>query len=209
MENWHTRLRAELARRGWTQTELARRVEAKYGASAGLRARVQKYAQGRVKHPRGETLEQIAAVLDMTAIQLRYGRETEGWLEAPIVGHLGIGERWTAVEDEGEPVRYVDLAFPLSRGKVVALRMRGGSMSPVYRDGDLLIGQKLTGADMRDSAVGRDCIMQTAGGERYVKILLRGSAPKSFRLRSYNATTPDIEDVAIDWAAPISLISRA
>jgi len=53
-----------------------------------------------------------------------------------------------------------------------------------------------------------DCVIRTADGQHYVKILKRGSRPGRFHLKSYNPAEDDIEDVALSWVAPVAWIKR-
>lgn len=56
--------------------------------------------------------------------------------------------------------------------------------------------------------VGQDCVVQTTTGERHFKILKRGSRAGTYNLRSYHLPSEEIENVALEWAAPVVWIKR-
>lgn len=121
----------------------------------------------------------------------------------PVVGVVSAGEGWTPLDqDQTETVE-----FEVGRSDTIAVDVRGDSMSPVYRDGDKLICQRFFGP-YADNLINRDCVIQTADGRHYVKILKRGTKPNRFNLKSYNPLVDDIEDVSIAWAAPVVWVKR-
>lgn len=125
----------------------------------------------------------------------------------PIVGYVSGGESFTPTDDHlpGGGIDHVMLT--IDKNDQIAVRVRGDSMRPVYRNGDVIIGSRMLGADLA-GVIGADCIVKTAAGEGYVKTVHRGSKRGMFRLRSYNPAYQDIEDVAIEWAAPITHVIR-
>jgi phage repressor protein C with HTH and peptisase S24 domain len=125
----------------------------------------------------------------------------------PIVGYVSAGDSFAIVEDH-EPGGGLDYFTPkIDSTEVVAVVVRGDSMLPVYRNGDTIIGKRTGRRDLM-RAIGRDCIVKTTSGEGYVKRVLAGTDRHTVRLRSYNQLYDDIEDVQIEWAAPIIWISR-
>lgn len=123
--------------------------------------------------------------------------------KVPLYGIIAAGE-------EIEPVpldnpEYVDCPFPIENG--AAVDVRGDSMQPVYRPGDRLFFSQRERSDYV-ALIGRDCIVRLRDGRRFVKTLLRGTKRGLYRLRSY-ATLRDIEDVEVDWAAPVEWVRRA
>ncbi|MEQ1714306.1 MAG: S24 family peptidase [Hyphomicrobium sp.] len=132
---------------------------------------------------------------------------TSGPRLIPIVGYVSGGESFTPIDDHPPGSGIDHITLDMGTEDQIAVRVRGSSMAPVYRDGDAVIGtvvrsQRLT------RAIGRDCIVKTRSGEGYLKILMRGTRAGVFRLRSYNPAFADIEDVSIDWAAPVTWVSR-
>lgn len=195
--SWNARLRARLKTLGWSVRELERRSGVPYENLA-------KYVQGRIKQPRGDTLDRIATTLGLDERTLLYGDEP--WpTRVPIIGYAGGGERWIAAEADADHPDTI--AIEVDDDDPVAIQVRGDSMSPVYRDRDVLVGYRGRGIDPR-AAIGHDCIIETAGRDRYVKILQKGGSAGHYRLRSYNPAYPDIEDVVITWVAPIAIIKR-
>lgn len=131
-----------------------------------------------------------------------YDGEALVFQRIPVIGAVAAGEGWEPFDDElGEIELKMD-------GEAVALEVRGDSMFPVYRNGDLLIGTKRAGP-RADNLVGLDCIVMTDDGKRYVKFLSRGSMSGRFHLRSYNPAHRDVENVKIAWAAPIVWVKRS
>lgn len=122
------------------------------------------------------------------------------------IGHVSAGESWTPVDDYlqggGEPVE-----IDFHEADPIIIGIRGTSMEPVYRNGDDLICSRRRGADV-DQAVGKDCVVMTADDEAYVKKLLRGRVRGLYRLRSYNDAYADIDDVRVQWVAPVVWIRR-
>lgn len=165
---------------------------------------VVKYMNGLIKQPRGNTLRMLADALDTTERALLFG-ETPWPTRAPVIGEAAGGERWIPAEGAADTPEMIEIE--IADDDPVAVRVRGTSMSPVFRDGDILIAYRGRGLNVRD-AIGLDCIVETVGGERYVKILQRGAGPGRFRLRSYHPDYPDIDDIAIAWVAPVALIKR-
>lgn len=129
---------------------------------------------------------------------------------ATLTGAAGAGERIAPFGRDftGEPIPCPPgFAFP------ACIVVRGDSMWPVYRDGDLLFYERADGVPK--DALTRDCVCQVAPkhpeqdqGEMYVKRLLAGSKAGLYDLQSYNH--PDLlRDQRLMWAAPIHWVKRA
>lgn len=123
-------------------------------------------------------------------------------VEIPVVGMVSAGEGWSAVEDNID-----QMEFALDNDDMVAIEVRGDSMSPVYRNGDRLICRRHQRAF--DNLIGLDCAVLTEDGRGFVKILRRGSRPNRFNLKSYNVTQEDLENVKLAWVAPVVWIKRS
>lgn len=118
--------------------------------------------------------------------------------QVPLMGYVGAGAEIYQFDEDGGG--YVD-APPGAGKSTVAVEVRGTSMFPLYEDGTLLYYSKqLPPGDM----VGKRCIVRLADDRVLVKTLRRSSVHGLFTLVSTNA--PDIEDVAVQWAAPIEWI---
>jgi len=150
--------------------------------------------------PTVDVFLKIAAAAGVSATWLLTGEE-DSPLQIPVLGKVN-GEAWSPVQGMTvEPtLRDFDLVSFMVEGDAMAA---GG-----YRNGDLLICQRTLGKNA-SNLVGQDCVVETADGERFLKILQRGPRPNVYNLRSYNPAVKDIEGVAIAWAAPVHWIKRA
>jgi phage repressor protein C with HTH and peptisase S24 domain len=190
---WKTRLRAAMTARGFTRKSLGRAV--------GRNERLIYDLLSSTDDPRMDTLAAVAAALGMSVSELRDGVGDSGQ-RVQIIGAVDAGEGWTVYE---QAVSAVELSIPA--GDPVALEVIGDSMAPVYRNGDVLVGVKHTGAGI-DNLIGKDCIVQTESGDRFIKYLARGYVAGRYNLRSYNPANVDIENVRIAWVAPIVWVKR-
>lgn len=120
-----------------------------------------------------------------------------------VSGVVAAGERWTPFDDG---LGQLDLR--IDEGEPVAVEVRGDSMSPVYRHGDIIAGPKAYGRQV-ENLIGRDCIVLTIDGEGYIKFVAKGRRYGQYVLKSYNPTFADSEDVRVEWAAPIQWVKRA
>jgi SOS-response transcriptional repressor LexA len=156
----------------------------------------------RGQDPSVATVLAICRSLGLSPADLLGGTDRDK-ISIPVVGIVSAGEGWTPIDDNAhDPVD-----FELGAHDTIAVEVRGDSMTPVYRNGDVLICQRQFGPHA-DNLIGLDCVIRTSKGEHYVKILRRGSRPNRFNLRSYNSAVDDIEDVALAWIAPVSWIKR-
>lgn len=197
VQGWSQRLNQMLTVRGWTQAELARRT----GLS---RESIKKYCQGSVAQPRGDALDRLAAALDVQPIWLRDGHGPQ-WHSIPVVGYVGAGEKFHAVDDLAQGAGLDSVELDLNDADPIAVEVRGDSMLPVYRPGDRLLCSRLRGND-ESGFLGRDCVVKLLSGAGYVKRVVRGAAPGLYTLVSYAADP--IPDVRLEWAAPIVWIRR-
>ncbi|MGF7161262.1 phage repressor protein C with HTH and peptisase S24 domain [Rhodoligotrophos appendicifer] len=156
--------------------------------------------------PRIDTLGRLCQTLNISLAEILDPDYRPG-IAVPVVGYVSGGESWHPFDDHAKGGGLDFISFDMSDADAIAIRVRGTSMAPVYRDGDDLICSRVMGTDIR-RALNRDCAIMTADGAAFVKILLAGSQPNMFRLRSYNHAYDDIEDVELAWAAPISWIHR-
>ena len=191
---WYDRLVSATRRKGWSHVELARRSDAD-------KESIHKYFQGKVEQPRGDTIERLAEALGISALWLRYGVGPE-LAAVPIVGYVGAGEMFIPVPDN----HLGDVALDMDVPDPIAAVVRGISNTPVYRPGDTLICSRHP-ATAADQYLNHDCVLLTTEGLGYVKKVVRGQTPNRVTLLSYNANP--IENVELQWAAPIRWIKRA
>lgn len=143
------------------------------------------------------TLSRIASVLDVSLDKL---------LSAPpvsIVGYIGAGG--TIVFEEFTTDEFVPRP-PATSGPLEALIVRGASMLPKYKDGDIIYIQRHHDGLLEDY-VGEECAVRLVTGETFLKQLIKGDEAGRFTLLSLNA--PPIENVEIEWATPIAFILPA
>lgn len=121
----------------------------------------------------------------------------------PIVGYIGAGG--TIVFEEFETGDAAPRP-PSITGSLEALLVRGDSMQPRYRDGDIIYIQKAHDGLLEDY-LGEDCAVRLATGETFIKQLIRGSEPERFTLLSLNAAP--MENVEVEWATPVVFVLPA
>ena len=202
MDRWWKRIRDELNRKGWSVVEFERRT--------GIdRGRLYKYVTGEVDQPRGDAFSRMSTALGVNEWWLRTGQGARS-NRLPILGTVEAGETWTAHGAGGER-NFVD--FDLDAEDYVALEVSGTSMSPAYRNGDVVICAKRPNlavlANEFNGIKRMDCAVQTVEGIGYLKIVMPGKRPGLFTLRSYNPDFADIEDVQLEWLAPVVWIKRS
>lgn len=191
--DWHRRLKSALGEKGWSKAELSRRAGEPYD-------NVAKYLSGKVKQPRGDTLDRLARALDLDPLYLKEGVDADVHeTEVPVVGYIGAGAE---VEPDFEQVppdglEQVTVPFALP-GDLVAFRVKGNSMLPQFRDGTVIIVYR----DQRralETFYGEEAAVRTVDGRRFIKTIMRGQ--KGVNLVSWNADP--IEEVGLAWIGEI------
>lgn len=150
--------------------------------------------------------------IEKVALAAKTLKTTIGWLATgedstprtlSISGVMKGNEMWEVLSRK--ETKTADLSFLDHNLAVVAIE--SDDMQPTYRRGDILAGTRALGRNM-DNLIGCDCIVETAAGERYIKILHRGSVRGAYTLRSLDPRIQDEENVRLAWAAPIQMILR-
>jgi transcriptional regulator with XRE-family HTH domain len=178
---------------GLTKTEVAKRI----GTS--------KQHYGRLES--GETgldppwLKKLAKALRCRPIDL-LPELADGAPTAPLVGYVGAGEKIFNFDD-GD---LEQVEAPPGVDAVHVVKVRGDSMWPAYREGDLLFYTPTDSFDPQ-RCLYRDCVVQVVGGPTYVKRIIPGPNSDSYTLTSYLA--PEILGARIHWAAPVLWVKRA
>lgn len=124
----------------------------------------------------------------------------------PLVGFVGMGSMYYPDPKAGAWGEVGQVEAPPGTEKVVALRVQGDALEPVYRDGDLLYFSNDTD-DHRDPAfcVGLDCVVQVKGGPAYVRRVER-LLDGRLRLSAHGQEPVDGPDV--DWCVPVRWVRR-
>ena len=123
--------------------------------------------------------------------------------QVQLAGHVGAGAEVFPDDNGGTGLEYVEPAFPVPDDAVCVV-VRGNSMYPRYFDGELIYYRSVPVPP--EQALGRECVVRLVDGRMMVKIFRRGTKPGLFTLESWNA--PAIEDVRIDYAAPVVFVDR-
>lgn len=115
-----------------------------------------------------------------------------------LAGFVGAGQEVYQFDEDGAG----DVeAPPGAANGTEAVEVRGDSMLPLYEDGTILYYSRQLDPD---TMVGKRGIVRLEDERVLVKTIRRGTERGLYTLVSLNA--PDIEDVAIQWAAPIDWI---
>ncbi|WP_052726302.1 S24 family peptidase [Devosia epidermidihirudinis] len=122
----------------------------------------------------------------------------EGERQVRLSGYVGAGQEVYQFDDGN--AGWVE-APPDATDATHAVEVQGNSMLPLYETGTVLYYSKLLAPE---NMTGKRCIVKLEDERILVKTLRRGSQAGLWTLVSLNAD--DIEDVAIQWAAPIDWI---
>lgn len=181
-------LRAILKETGWTQTDLATRLET-------TQATVSRWLKG--SEPEGHRRDAIVELYRSVATP-EDGNFSEGENTVRLIGYIGAGQAIYPLDDGAdEKVEAPKDAKP----STVAAKIRGDSMLPVFHENWLIYWSRhLPPEEMQNQL----CVVQLADGRLLVKTLRRGSDDGLWTLTSFNAS--DIIDVPVEWAAPIDWI---
>lgn len=146
-----------------------------------------------------ENLVLIADIFGTSVDWLSTGehRGAEG-RKVRLMGYVGAAQ--TVYHFDDQDADWVDAPPGRSEG-IEAVEVRGDSMFPLFEDKTILYFSRQMPPD---EMLGKRCIVKLADDRVLVKTLRRGDAPGFFTLASLNA--PDIENVAVDWAAPIDWV---
>jgi hypothetical protein len=124
---------------------------------------------------------------------------------APLVGFVGAGEMYYPDPLSGPWVGFDEVDAPPGVVGVRAVRVRGDSMAPAFRDGDHLFFKPVDQFNIEE-CLDRDCLVQLKGGSAYIKRVEKGPRGK-VRLVSYGELDP-IDNPDIAWAAPVEWVKK-
>jgi transcriptional regulator with XRE-family HTH domain len=159
--------------------------------------------------PDTQTLKLLADAAGISMSEFRYGHDGGARRTVTVVGYVGAGAEVFPIGDQAaaESIEEVE-APPGDALSVVAVRVRGDSMYPVYGEGDILFysrDQQVHGIDLT-SCVGRDCVVKVVDGPTLVKRVEIGGGRGQFTLMSYNASP--VVNARLEWASPVRWIKR-
>jgi phage repressor protein C with HTH and peptisase S24 domain len=143
--------------------------------------------------PRGNFRDAIVALYDRLFREQLPVEHT-----VKLAGFVGAGQEVYQFDEDGAG----EVEAPPGAGaETLAVEVRGTSMLPLFQDGTLLYYSKQLSPELM---IGKQCVVRLEDDRVLVKTLRRGSERWLWTLVSLNA--PDIEDVAVQWAAPIDWI---
>lgn len=152
-----------------------------------------------------QNADDYAKYFHVNANWLLTGDNPDGSNTLPVVGYVGAGAEVFLVDDHAKGAGIDEIEAPPGCPKgALAVRVRGDSMYPAFRDGDVLIYAERF--DDATEMLQRECVVWLADGTVYVKTLTPGTRPNRFTLISYNA--PPLIDRHVIGAAPILWIRR-
>ncbi len=181
---------------GWTQAELAETS----GLSRSYIAAIEN--KNIDKSPSMEASMKLAR-----ALNVRIGELFDDAKPIAIAGKVGAGAKVPLVDAyaKGEGLYRVACPFELSSSaSIVGVEVEGDSMTPVYKDGDVLFYSRDT-VGIPTEAIGAICVCEDSNGDGWVKHVKPGSEPGKFHLISLNPLVDNMFDVVLKWAAPVKL----
>jgi predicted XRE-type DNA-binding protein len=171
-----------VAEKGWNQQRVADHI----GVSQST---VNRWLKG--SEPEGANRDAINKLYK----SIFHGDDTP---KVRLLGYIGAGQSIYPVDDGGGEM--VDAPPDYSK-KTVALRVQGDSMLPAFENGWLIYySRHLPPSEL----INRRCVIKLEDGRVMLKMLRIGAKPGTWTLTSSNAS--DIENVHVEWAAPIDWI---
>lgn len=168
---------------------------------------------GKSTNPRTDTLLQIAAQLgcslDYLLGKTDHPDEDGPYKDVarnvivPVVGFVGAGEEFFFLDDHAQGGGLDEVQAPAgSHPNSVAVIVRGDSMLPVYPRGTIIIYHEHAG-NIRER-LGKLSIVKCSEGRVMLKTIAKSAKRGCYTLQSFN--TDDIDNVKLEWAAPIDWI---
>lgn len=142
----------------------------------------------------------------------RHHKVSPGWLLfdegnpegrdlVPVSGYVAAGQEFHPLEEQNGDLASLNLGGP----EVTAVEVRGESMLPVYRAGDIILAGPFT--RLIEPVLGDECLVLLEDGRRLLKIVEKGARPGTVTLISWNAEP--IRDVEMHSAAPVIGVKRS
>lgn len=177
---------------GWRQTDLAERL-------AVTQAAVSRWFAG--ADPRGEQRDRINEIYNEITGNAGVTGNTQipSKSYVPLMGYIGAGAKIKPdigqMPADGLGVIEVPFQMPAD---MMAFRVRGDGMLPVYQDGNVVFVYKYQRKPVEEF-YGENAVVCTDSGERFIKTITRGA--DGANLVSWNAKV--IENVKLKWIGEI------
>lgn len=190
IERLPNRIRELRNARGMSQSALGKAVNA-----SGMAVSFWETGERRLK---AGDMERIAEALGVAPSEILPAEASN----VPVVGRVGAGAEVTPFDDhaKGEGLYEVECPRGLDPKATVAVEVVGASMEPLIGEGWVLFYDR-SPEPTPSAVIGKLCIVKLEDGRTLVKQVRRGPEKGRFNLVSLNA--PMIEDVALEWAAPV------
>ena len=180
---------------GWRQADLAEKLSV-------AQACVSRWFAG--ADPRGEHRDKITEIYNAITGKSEITRNTESLSKSyvPLMGYVGAGGKIEPDFGEMSPdgLGVVEIPFSMP-ADMVAFRVRGDLMLPVYREGHIIIVYRNQTKPL-EAFYGEEAVVQTSDGRRFIKTIMRGA--EGVNLISWNARP--IENVTLEWIGEIFAI---
>ena len=177
---------------GWRQTDLAERLSV-------TQAAVSRWFAG--ADPRGEQRDKINEIYNEITGNAGVTGNTQipSKSYVPLMGYIGAGAEIKPdigqMPADGLGVIEVPFQMPAD---MIAFRVRGDGMLPVYQDGNVVFVYKYQRKPVEEF-YGENAVVCTDSGERFIKTITRGA--DGANLVSWNAKV--IESVKLKWIGEI------
>jgi transcriptional regulator with XRE-family HTH domain len=194
--DYKSRLRARIAELGMTDKQVCKEAGVSPAFLSNLWA-------GKTQQPGVENLIAVCRVVGWKLYNLFDDGAPEG-LRLAIQHRIQANEMWADRGAEGPK----ELPMSFLSQDLVSLEVETNEYrSSGYRRGDVVSGARSFGQHI-DNLVGSDCIVETDTGEKFFKVLAKGSVRGRYTLKSFDPAEEDLKDVKIKWAAPVQMILR-
>ena len=180
---------------GWKQADLAEKLSV-------TQACISRWFAG--ADPRGEHRDKITEIYNAITGKREITRNTQipSKSYVPLMGYVGAGGKIEPDFGEMSPdgLGVVEIPFSMP-ADMVAFRVRGDLMLPVYREGHIIIVYRNQTKPL-EAFYGEEAVVQTSDGRRFIKTIMRGA--EGVNLISWNARP--MEGVKLKWIGEIFAI---